>query len=85
MMMECWPFNPSLPDPVNFVPFGMMKYSFFEINLNAHEHNLHMICIFAFLFLNKTYTFLFEIRPKTIKGLFAILAWKLGLVGDLFF
>ena len=26
-------FNPNLPDPVNFVPFGTMRYSPFDINL----------------------------------------------------
>ena len=26
-------FNPNLPDPVNFVPFGMMRCSIFDINL----------------------------------------------------
>ena len=25
--------NPNLPDPVNFVPFGTMRYSPFDINL----------------------------------------------------
>ena len=25
--------NPNLPDPMNFVPFGMMKYSLFDIIL----------------------------------------------------
>ena len=25
--------NPNLPDPVNFVPFGTMRYSIFDINL----------------------------------------------------
>ena len=44
--------NPNLPDPVNFVPFGTMRYSPFDINL------ISIICIlFVFLyfclFLNK--------------------------------
>ena len=42
--------NPNLLAPVNFIPFGMMRYSIFAIN-HIHEHNLHMICIC--LFLNK--------------------------------
>ena len=44
---------PYLPDPTNFVPFGMMRYSDFAINLinNVHEYNLPMICIC--LLLNK--------------------------------
>ena len=25
--------NPNLPDPMNFVAFGMMRYSLFDINL----------------------------------------------------
>ena len=36
--------NPDLPDPVNFIPFGTMKYSIFDINLISHEPNLHIIC-----------------------------------------
>ena len=40
----------NFPDPVNFVHFGTMKYSIFNINLiSNHEHYLHMnlhICIF---------------------------------------
>ena len=43
--------NPNLPNSVNFVPFGMMSYSLFDINLiNIHEHDLHIICIFVILF-----------------------------------
>ena len=38
--------NPNLPDPVNFVLFGMMRYSIFTISfINIHENNLYMICI----------------------------------------
>ena len=41
MILNC--VNPNLPDPVNFIPFGMMRYSIFAINLiNIHEHTLHM-------------------------------------------
>ena len=33
---------------MDFVSFGMMKYSLFDINpINIHEHNLHMIRIFV--------------------------------------
>ena len=39
-------FNLNLDDPANFVPFGTMRYSHFDINLiKVHEHNSHMICI----------------------------------------
>ena len=40
-------FNPNLPNPLNFVPFGMMGYSLFDIYifLNIYEHNLHMIAL----------------------------------------
>ena len=44
--------NPNLLDPVNFVPFGKIRYSNVAINLiNIHEYNLPMTCIC--LFLNK--------------------------------
>ena len=43
--------NPNLLDPLNFVPFCMMKYLLFDINLiNIHEWSLHMICIFVLFF-----------------------------------
>ena len=39
--------QPYLSDPVNFVPFGVIRYSIFTVNLiNIHEHNLHRICSF---------------------------------------
>ena len=47
-------FNPNLP-------FGVMRYSLYDINLiNIHEHNLHMISLFVFFFIqNKAKTVLF--------------------------
>ena len=37
--------NPNLPEPVNFVPFGPMRYSVFDINfMSLTSHNLY-ICI----------------------------------------
>ena len=30
---SCVIFNPNLPNPVNFVPFGTMRYTIFDINL----------------------------------------------------
>ena len=43
-------FNPYLPDPVNFVPFGMKRHAIFGINLiNILDHNFHMICICSWI------------------------------------
>ena len=54
--------NPNLPDPVNFVPFGMMKYSFFFFFFFLQSTSfifMNILCIwFACLFLNKVSTFL---------------------------
>ena len=41
--------NANLPDPLNFIPFGTMRYSSFAINLiNIHKYYLHMTCICLF-------------------------------------
>ena len=59
--------NPNLPDPLNCVPFGTMRYPIFAINLiNFHEHNLHMIWIC--LFQNKALTFLFPMKYDMTKS-----------------
>ena len=42
-------FNPNLPAPMNFVPFGTMIFTFWH---QSHKHNLHIICIFVFLFVS---------------------------------
>ena len=35
--------DPDLPNPVNFLPFGTIRYSNFAANLiNIQEHDLHM-------------------------------------------
>ena len=53
-------FNPNLPNFVNFVPFGMMRYiKFLPSTLYVLEHNLHDINCIICLFLNKVLTFLF--------------------------
>ena len=44
--------DPNLPDPVNFVPFGMMRYSPFNINLISITCILFVYLYFC-LFLNK--------------------------------
>ena len=54
-------FNSNEPDHVNFVPFGIKRYSLFDINLiSIHEHDLHKIVIFAFCFVSE-YSFLFAL------------------------
>ena len=50
--------NPNLPDPVNFVPFGTMRYSPFDINLISITCMLFVYLYFC-LFLYKAYSFLF--------------------------
>ena len=45
-------FNPNLPGPVNFVPFGTMRYSPFDINLISITCILFVYLYFC-LFLNK--------------------------------
>ena len=45
-------FNPNLPDPVNFVPFGMMTYSPFDINLMSITC-IKFVYLYFCLFLNK--------------------------------
>ena len=45
-------FNPNLPDPVNFVPFGMMTYSPFDINLMSITC-IKIVYLYFCLFLNK--------------------------------
>ena len=45
-------FNPNLPDPVNFVPFGTMRYSPFDINFISITCILFVYLYFC-LFLNK--------------------------------
>ena len=50
--------NPNLPAPVNFVPFGTMTYSPFDINLMSMTC-IKFIYLYFCLFLNKAYTFLF--------------------------
>ena len=45
-------FNPNSPDPVNFVPFGTMRYSPFDINLISITCILFVYLYFC-LFLNK--------------------------------
>ena len=44
--------NPNLPDPLNFVPFGTMRYSPFDINLISITCILFVYLYFC-LFLNK--------------------------------
>ena len=43
---------PNLPDPLNFVPFGTMRYSPFDINLTSLTCILFVYLYFC-LFLNK--------------------------------
>ena len=50
--------NPNLPAPVNFVPFGTMTYSPFDINLMSMTC-IKFVYLYFCLFLNKAYTFLF--------------------------
>ena len=38
-------FDPNLPDPLNFVPFGTMRYSPFDINLISITTYYLYICI----------------------------------------
>ena len=45
-------FNPNLPYPLNFVPFGTMRYSPFDINLISTTCILFVYLYFC-LFLNK--------------------------------
>ena len=45
-------FNSNLPDPMNFVPFGTMRYSPFDINLISITCILFVYLYFC-LFLNK--------------------------------
>ena len=41
-------FTPNLPDPINVIPWDMMRYPLFDTNLiNIHEHHLHMIYKFV--------------------------------------
>ena len=56
--MNDFAVNPNLPDPVNFVPFGTMRYSPFDINLIGITCILFVYLYFC-LFLNKAETFLF--------------------------
>ena len=51
-------FNPNVPAPVNFVPFGTMRYSPFDVNLISITCILFVYLYFC-LFLNKAKTFLF--------------------------
>ena len=44
--------NPNLPDPVNFVPFGTMTYSPFDINL-MNITWIKFVYLYFCLFLNK--------------------------------
>ena len=44
--------NPNLPEPVNFVPFGTMKYSPFDINLISITC-IKFVYLHFWLFLNK--------------------------------
>ena len=50
--------NPNLPGPVNFVPFGTMRNSLFDINLISITY-IKFVYIYFSLFLNKAQTFLF--------------------------
>ena len=47
-----WIINPNLPDPVNFVPFGTMTYSPFDINLMSITC-IKFVYLYFCLFLNK--------------------------------
>ena len=51
------PFNPNLSGPANFVPFGTMRKSLFDINLINITY-IKFVYIYFSLFLNKAQTFL---------------------------
>ena len=51
-------FSPNLPDPANFVPFGTMRNSLFDINLISITY-IKFVYLYFSLFLNKDQTFLF--------------------------
>ena len=44
-------FNPNLPDPANFVPFG--NDEILTCWHQPHEHNLHIISVTVFQFVSK--------------------------------
>ena len=50
--------NPNLPGPANFVPFGTMRNSLFDINLISIPY-IKFAYIYFSLFLNEAQTFLF--------------------------
>ena len=45
--------NPNLPDPVNFVPFGTMRYSPFDINLISITCILFVYLYFCLFLIKK--------------------------------
>ena len=79
-------FNPNLPGPVNFVPFGTMRNSRFDINLISITY-IKFVYLYFSLFLNKAQTFLFAMindLPRYIIILTFIIVIDSRLTLDIF-
>ena len=59
-----WPVQPNLPDPVNFVPFGTIRYSISDINL------MRITCI---KFVYNCVCFLIKLRHSSLQWYMACL------------